>query len=162
MTEMHKAARQVLGVIEPLIEALVTDEGCDLVDVTYHREPHGWVLRVYIDRTGGVTIADCQSISRLIGDMLDARDVMRYAYNLEVSSPGLNRPLKKAVDFERFTGRQVRVKTKTAVQGRRNFLGKLLGCTDGLVKLDSDGTSVFVPLDTIGRANIEYDFSGKK
>ncbi|MBM4310859.1 MAG: ribosome maturation factor RimP [Deltaproteobacteria bacterium] len=162
MTDMHKAARQVLSVAEPLIETLVTDEGCELVDVTYHREPQGWVLRVYIDRTGGVTIADCQSISRQLGDMLEARDVMRHAYTLEVSSPGLNRPLKKAADFERFAGQRVRVKTKAAVQGRRNFLGKLLGCADGLVQVDVDGTGVRLPLDSIGRANIEYDFSGKK
>jgi ribosome maturation factor RimP len=162
MTDMPKAARQVLSVAEPLIEALVTDEGCELVDVTYHREPQGWVLRVYIDRSGGVTIADCQSISRQLGDMLEARDVMRHAYNLEVSSPGLNRPLKKAADFERFAGCQVRVKTKDAVQGRRNFLGRLLGCTDDLVCVDVDGISVRLPLDSIGRANIEYDFSSKK
>ncbi len=162
MTDMNKAARRICALAEPLIEALVTDEGCELVDVTYRREPQGWVLRVLIDRTGGVTIADCQAISRLIGDMLDAREVMRYGYNLEVSSPGLNRPLKRAADFERFAGRQVRVTTKAAVQGRRNFLGKLLGCADGLVTLDIDGTRVHLPLDSIGRANIEYDFSGKK
>lgn len=162
MTDMQKAGRQVLSAAEPLIESLVTDEGCELVDVTYHREPQGWVLRVYIDRSGGVTIADCRSISREIGDMLEARDVMRHAYNLEVSSPGLNRPLKKAVDFERFAGSQVRVKTKAVVQGRRNFLGKLLGCTDDLVHLDIDGTRVSLPRDSIGKANIEYDFSGKK
>lgn len=162
MTDMHKAARQVLSVAEPLIEALVTDEGCELVDVTYQREPQGWVLRVYIDRPGGVTIADCQGISRQLGSMFEARDVMRHAYNLEVSSPGLNRPLKKAADFERFAGRQVRVKTKAAVQGRRNFLGKLLGCTDDLVHVEVDGISVRLPLDSIGRANIEYDFSSKK
>jgi len=162
MTDMYMAARQVLSVAAPLIEALVTDEGCELVDVTYHREPQGWVLRVYIDRPGGVTIADCQGISRQLGDMLEARDVMRHAYNLEVSSPGLNRPLKKATDFVRFAGQRVRVKTKAAVQGRRNFLGKLLGCADDLVQVEVDGISVRLPLDSIGRATIEYDFSSKK
>lgn len=162
MTDMHKAARQVLNAVEPLIEALVTHEGCELVDVTYHREPQGWVLRVYIDRSGGVTIADCQSVSRQIGEMLEASDVMRHAYSLEVSSPGLNRPLKKAADFERFAGQRVRVKTKAAVQGRRNFLGKLLGCADDLVHVEVEGISVRLPLDSIGRANIEYDFTGKK
>jgi len=152
----------MLAVAEPLIEALVTDESCELVDVTYRRESHGWVLRVYIDRPGGVTLGDCQAVSRQLGDMLEARNVMRFAYNLEVSSPGLNRPLKKAADFERFAGSRVRVKTRAPVEGRRNFLGTLGGCTDGTVVLDIDGTGVQLPLASISRAHIEYDFGSKK
>jgi len=163
ITGMDKTSRQVLAVAEPLVEALVTGEGCELVDMTYQREPQGWVLRIYIDRPGGVTIADCQTISRQIGDMLEGKDALRDAYNLEVSSPGLNRPLKKKVDFERFAGQRVRIKTRVAlVGGRRNFLGQLTGCTDGLVCLDMDGESVQVPLDSISKAHIEYDFSSKK
>ena len=159
---MDKTARQVLALAEPLIEALVTDEGCELVDLVYQREPQGWLLRVYLDRPGGVTIADCQTVSRQIGDMLEAKDIMRSAYNLEVSSPGLNRPLKKAADFERFAGQRVRIKMRAAVEGRRNFLGRLIGCTDGLVALDVDGASVQLPLDIISRAHIEYEFNSKK
>jgi len=159
---MDKAARKVLALAEPLVEALVLDEGCELVDITYHREPQGWVLRIYIDRPGGVALADCQGISRQVGDMLEGKDVLRNAYNLEVSSPGLNRPLKKSADFERFAGQRVRIKTRVAVEGRRNFLGQLTGCVDGLVCLDVDGVSVQVPLDSIGKAHIEYDFSSKK
>jgi len=162
MAGMDKTARQVLALAEPLMEALVTGEGCELVDMTYQREPQGWVLRVYIDRPGGVTIADCQSISRQAGDMLEGKDVIRHAYNLEVSSPGLNRPLKKSADFERFAGQRVRIKMGPGVQGRRNFLGMLTGCTDGLVHLDVDGVSVQLPLDSISRAHIEYEFSSKK
>ena len=159
---MDKTARKVLSLAEPLIETLVTGEGCELVDLVYQREPHGWVLRVYLDRPGGVTIADCQAISRQIGDVLEAKDVMRHAYNLEVSSPGLNRPLKKAADFERFAGQRVRIKMRDAVDDRRNFLGRLIGCTDGLVNMDVDGTSLQLPLEGISRANIEYDFDSKK
>ena len=162
MAGMDKTARQVLALAEPLMEALVTGEGCELVDMTYQREPQGWVLRVYIDRPGGVTIADCQSISRQAGDMLEGKDVIRHAYNLEVSSPGLNRPLRKSADFERFAGQRVRIKMAPDVQGRRNFLGKLTGCADGLVHLDVDGVSVQLPLDSISRAHIEYEFSSKK
>lgn len=159
---MDKTARQVLALAEPLVQALATGEGCELVDMTYQREPQGWVLRIYIDRPGGVTIADCQSISRQVGDVLEGKDVLRNAYNLEVSSPGLNRPLKKSADFERFAGQRVRVKTRVAVEGCRNFFGQLTGCADGLVYLDVDGVSVQVPLDSISRAHIEYDFSSKK
>jgi ribosome maturation factor RimP len=162
MTGMDKTARRVLALAEPLVEALATGEGCELVDMTYQREPQGWALRVYIDRPGGVTITDCQGISRQIGDVLEGKDILRDAYNLEVSSPGLNRPLKKSADFERFAGQQVRIKMSVAVDGRRNFLGKLTGCEDGLVCLDVDGVSVQVPLDSISRAHIEYDFSSKK
>jgi ribosome maturation factor RimP len=162
MTGMDKTARRVLALAEPLVEALATGEGCELVDMTYHREPQGWVLRVYIDRLGGVTVADCQGISRQIGDVLEGKDVLPNAYNLEVSSPGLNRPLKKGADFERFAGQRVRIKTRVAVEGRRNFLGQLTGCADGLVRLDVDGVSMQVPLDSISKAHIEYDFSSKK
>ncbi len=159
---MDKTVRQVLSVAEPLVEALATDEGFELVDMTYQREPQGWVLRVYIDRPGGVTIADCQSISRQTGDMLEGKDVLRNAFNLEVSSPGLNRPLKKSADFERFVGQRVRIKTRIAVQGCRKFLGQLTGCVDGLVCLNVDGVSMQVPLESISKAHIEYDFSSKK
>jgi len=162
MTAMDKAARRVLASAEPLIEALVIDEGCELVDLVYQREPRGWVLRVYIDRPDGVTITNCQAVSRQIGDVLEAKDVMLHAYNLEVSSPGLNRPLKKAADFERFAGQRVRVKMSSGVQGQRNFLGTLTGCTDGLVFLDVDGEGVQLPLESISKANIEFDFSSKK
>ena len=159
---MDKTARKVLSLAEPLIETLVAGEGCELVDLVYQREPHGWVLRVYLDRPGGVTIADCQAISRQIGDVLEAKDVMRHAYNLEVSSPGLNRPLKKAADFERFAGQRVRIKMRGPLDGRRNFLGRLIGCTDGLVSLDVDGASLQFPLEGISKAHIEYDFDSKK
>jgi ribosome maturation factor RimP len=159
---MDKNARKVLAMAEPLIEALVAGEGCELVDVTYNREPQGWVLRVFIDSPGGVVISDCQGISRQLGDILEGKDVMGSAYSLEVSSPGVNRPLKKSADFERFAGQRVRIKTRVAVQGCRNFLGQLIGCTDGLVHLDVDGMSMQVPLDSISKAHIEYDFSSKK
>ncbi len=159
---MDKNVRRVLALAEPLVEALAIGEGCELVDMTYHREPQGWVLRVYIDRPGGVTVADCQGISRQIGDVLEGKDVLPNAYNLEVSSPGLDRPLKKSADFERFVGQRVRIKTRVAVEGRRNFLGQLTGCADGLVRLDVDGVSMQVPLDSISKAHIEYDFSSKK
>jgi ribosome maturation factor RimP len=159
---MDKTARQVLSLAEPLIETLVAGEGCELVDVVYQREPQGWVLRVYLDRPGGVTIADCQAVSRQIGDVLEAKDVMRHAYNLEVSSPGLNRPLKKAADFERFAGQRARIKMRDALDGRRNFLGRLIGCMDGLVNLEMDGANVELPLEGISKAHVEYDFDRKK
>jgi ribosome maturation factor RimP len=162
MTGVDKTAQKVLALAEPLVEALVADEGCELVDITYQREPQGWVLRIYIDRPGGVTVDDCQAVSRQVGDMLEGKDVLRYAYNLEVSSPGLNRPLKKAADFERFAGQRVRIKTSAAVEGRKNFSGKLTGYADGLVCLEIDGENVRLPLDSIGKAHIEYDFSCKK
>ena len=159
---MDKTARKVLAMAEPLIEELAAGEGYELVDVTYQREPQGWVLRVYIDKNGGVTISDCQGISRQLGDILEGKDVMRSAYNLEVSSPGINRLLKKPADFERFAGQRVRIKMRVAVEGRKNFLGKLTGCSDGQVHLDMDGESVQVPLEDISKAHIEFDFGSKK
>jgi ribosome maturation factor RimP len=158
-----RAADRVLQAAAPLIEDILVHEGLELVDVVYQREPHGWVLRVLIDRQGGVTLDDCSHISHQISDVLDVKDVMRGAYHLEVSSPGLNRPLRTRRDFSRFAGSTVRIRTCRPLEGRRNFKGRLLGCEGDAVSVLVEGTARVLPIDLIARAHVEYDFgAGKK
>jgi ribosome maturation factor RimP len=159
----ESVADRVLREAAPLIEDILAHEAMELVDLVYQREPHGWVLRIFIDRQGGVTLNDCSRISHQISDVLDVKEVMRGAYNLEVSSPGLNRPLRKQADFKRFIGSTVRIRTRMPREGRRNFKGRLLGCEGDDVIVLVEGASRAVPVRDIARAHIEYDFdAGRK
>ena len=117
----HNKALEVYEIISPLVIA----SGMELVDVEYRREQVGMVLRLTIDKDGGVTIDDCTKISRLASDILDARDIIDGSYHLEVSSPGINRALKRPRDFKRFKGEKVYIVTKNPVDGRRKFKGIL-------------------------------------
>ena len=146
--------------VESILEPLLDAEGLSLVDVEYQREQGGWVLRVFIDKEGSVTLDDCARVSREFGQLLDVEDIIPTTYHLEVSSPGLDRPLKKEEDFEKYSGRRVRIKTKEQVSGRRNFKGALLGCTDGQVKVKVEGSEVFtIPFSAILKANLEIELN---
>jgi ribosome maturation factor RimP len=155
---MDKGAilRRVEGILGPLLES----EGLSLVDVEYKGERGGWVLRVFIDREGEVTLDDCTQVSREFGQLLDVEDIIPTSYRLEVSSPGLDRPLKKEEDFVKYSGRRVRIKTRDQVSGRRNFKGDLLGCTEGKVMVKVEGSEVFaIPLSSIIKANLEIELN---
>ena len=106
--------------VDELAEALVIAEGMELVDLEYRRQGPRWMLRLFIDKESGVTIDDCANISRQLGDLLDAKDIIPQAYVLEVSSPGLNRPLKKKEDFSRFAGRKVQLRLVSPMDGRKD------------------------------------------
>lgn len=147
---------RVEGILTPLLEA----EGFSLADVEYKREQGGWVLRVFIDKEGGVTLDDCAQVSREFGQLLDMEDIIPTSYHLEVSSPGLDRPLKKEEDFIKYSGRKVRIKTKEQVSGRRNFKGALLGYSEGKVMVKVEGSEVFtIPFTSILKANLEIELN---
>ncbi|HTT71862.1 MAG TPA: ribosome maturation factor RimP [Anaeromyxobacteraceae bacterium] len=145
-----------------LLEPLVLREGFELVEVEWGREGPSYVLRVYIDRPGGVTIDHCQELSRTIEPLLDVEDFIEPAYNLEVSSPGLDRPLRKPEDFVRFAGQRAHVKTfapiDTPAGPRKNFTGTLRGFSQGAVAIEVDGTLYQVPHAKIAKAHLEYDY----
>jgi ribosome maturation factor RimP len=109
------------------IERVLASEGKELVDVEFKLERGRWVLRVYIDTPGGVNLDDCADVSRDIGMMLDVENIIPHSYNLEVSSPGLDRPLKKLEDFQRFAGCLVRIKLRPERPGRKKFRGRITG-----------------------------------
>jgi ribosome maturation factor RimP len=119
MNEM--VAERVWEIAEPL----VTHEGLEMVDVEFRRESRGMVLRLYLDREGGVSLDDLTRVSRQLGDLLDVHDAVPGPYTLEVSSPGINRRLRRPEHFRRYLGKRVRVRTAGAVAGRRGFVGTL-------------------------------------
>ncbi len=149
---------EVVKKVWDLAEPVVLARGLELVDVVFRREPQGWVLRLYIDRPGGVTLGDCVQISEIISDLLDAKDFIHHSYNLEVSSPGLDRPLRRPEDFERFAGDKVKITLKQPLEGRRNFTGLLRGLRQGKVLLEIEGRVWELPLEGIKKAHIKYEF----
>ena len=140
--------------IRTMAETLCDAEGMELVYVEYQREAIGRILRIFIDKPGGVGINDCTFISRQLGDLLDVYLESDVAYNLEVSSPGPERPLWKASDYEKFSGHDVRVKTQTPIAGKKKFYGKLLGITEGIIKLESKDDIVEIPHENISQARL--------
>jgi ribosome maturation factor RimP len=145
-----------------LLEPIIEREGYELVEVEWGREGPAWVLRFFVDRPGGVTVDHCQELSRTIEPVLDVEDFIEPAYSLEVSSPGLDRPLRKPADFTRFAGQQVKVKAYGPVDGstgpRKNWSGTLRGFEDGKVLVEVDGVVHAIPHDRIAKAHLEYDF----
>jgi ribosome maturation factor RimP len=154
MTTAALVMERVRTLLLPLFQA----EGIELVDVEFRREGRGWVLRVYLDRPGGVTLDDCQRVSEQVGDLLDVEDLIDYPYTLEVSSPGLDRPLKTPEDFIRFTGRLVRLTTAAPIAGQRRFRGRLEGYREGQVILAQDHGPIFlIPYEAILKARLEVE-----
>jgi ribosome maturation factor RimP len=148
-----------------LAEPYVRDAGFDLIEVVYGREPTGWVVRLFIDTpavagagTMAVGLADCERVSRDVSAALDVADVVPHTYQLEVSSPGLDRPLRRERDFARFVGESARIRLNDGVEGRRNFHGTLRAAKDGRVEIACDGRSYEVPIDDIARANLVPDW----
>ena len=143
-------AKRVNALAEPLCES----EGIELGFIEYQREASGRILRVYIDRTGGVNLDDCTRISRQLGDLLDIYLDEIGPYSLEVSSPGSDRPLGKAVDFERFKGCEAKIRTAQPLEARRNFRGVLLGFLGGNVKIRVEDKTVEIPFEEIQKARL--------
>lgn len=138
-----------------IAEPVVTHEGLEMVDVEYRRESRGMVLRLYLDREGGVSLDDLSRVSRQIGDLLDVHDTVPGTYTLEVSSPGVNRRLRRPEHFRRYIGQRVRVRTVNPMNGRRVFVGPLEAVeADGIQVAALDG-SRFIGFADIAQANYE-------
>jgi ribosome maturation factor RimP len=144
--------------VEELCEPVAVSYGLELVQVQYRREEHGWVLRILVDRPGGVSVDECGTLSREISDLLDVEDLIDTPYRLEVSSPGLDRPLTKPADFDRFAGREITLKTIRPVEGRRNFKGTLGGIQDEVVMLQVEGKQLKLEWSLVLKANLVPDF----
>ncbi len=136
--------------LEPGVRAL----GFELVDVEFSRVGDRNLLRVYIDRPGGITVDDCAAVSRQVSALLDVEDPIPEAYVLEVSSPGLDRPLVRREDYERFAGETVKLRMTEAVLGRRNFKGVLVGVEGDTVLVDVDAERYRLPIRDIERARL--------
>ncbi len=139
-----------------LVEPLIEEHGLELVHLDYHAGRKGH-LCLYIDKPGGVTISDCEALSRDLSDLLDAYDPIPQSYILEVSSPGVERPLTRESDFQRFQGEMVKVYTLEPVAGRKSFEGKLTTSGEGFIELlPEKGEPVRIPLDKINKAHLWF------
>ena len=141
------------SVIE-LIEPGLLAKGLELVDVEFKKEGKNWVLRVFIDKEGGVTLEDCQKISRLAGDLIEVEEVIEPAYTMEVSSPGLNRVLKKEKDFIRFSGKKIGVQCHAPLNGRKKFTGILKDFKNQSIHLEVDGELQTIAINRVAKANL--------
>jgi ribosome maturation factor RimP len=152
---MQEWTNRIIKQAEALVKALLPSEELELVDITYRHERGRWILSLFIDKEDGVTIEDCVAISREFGDLLDVKDIMPGPYSLEVSSPGLDRPLKRAEDFNRFKKHKVCIKTGSLVEGRRHFKGILLGYQDRIVRMQDEDTVYSIPYESIVKAKLD-------
>ena len=139
-----------------LLSPVLTEQGYELVEVEYTRQGRTGVLRLFMDRPGGgITLDDCQRASQLLGATLDQADFLKDRYLLEVSSPGVNRVMRRPEDFERFKGERIALVVHTALEGRRKFTGTLQGYRDGMILVDCDGKPVEIHAENLKKAHLE-------
>ena len=151
-------AETVTKKVEALAIPVLEEIGLELVEVQFRREQSGWVLRLVIDKQEGVSLDDCAAVSREIGQLLDIEDFIDQAYNLEVSSPGLNRPLKSMADFQRFTGRKAKIKTIEPIGGEHVFVGRILQASEETILFEVDRREVTIPFAQVSKARLEVEF----
>jgi ribosome maturation factor RimP len=154
ITKSHIVAKRVADLVEPILDEM----GFELVDVEYLSHYGKWVLRLYIDKETGVSIDDCVRVSREIGDLIDVKEIVTHEYTLEVSSPGIDRPLKKEKDFIGAVGKKVKVRMIAPMNGRRSFTGYLKDYKNGTLHIEMDGAPVALPWAEVDRANLVYEF----
>jgi ribosome maturation factor RimP len=152
------AKQNVAATVTDLLQPIFKESEVELVEVTYTKEGNEWYLRVFIDKPGGVDIEDCQNISRIIDPLLDEKDPVPHHYTLEVSSPGLERPLKKPDDYERFRDRLANITTYVPIEGKKNFKGYLSGMRDNNVVLKVKSSELLIPFEQIAGARLEAEF----
>lgn len=147
------AVDSLTALLEPVVEGL----GYELVGVEYHPSGRQGLLRVYIDHGEGIGVDDCARVSHQVSGVLDVEDPLPGEYLLEISSPGLDRPVFKPADFQRFAGERVRLRLRGLVDGRRKYRGRLIGLRGETVLIEEAGAEVAVPLAEIDRANLELE-----
>jgi len=150
--------RQAPANVQKLIETAVVSLGYELVGAEFLAQGKHSLLRVYIDSENGITLDDCTRVSHQLSGLLDVEDVIQGHYNLEVSSPGMDRPLFTAEHFQRYAGQGVKLRLSLPIDGRRKFSGTLQGMRDDMVILEVDGEEVQLRLDVIEKANLIPDF----
>jgi ribosome maturation factor RimP len=150
--------KEIVDRVSAIADPILSNEGMELVEIEYRRESKGWVIRLYIDKEGGVTLDDCTRISQEVGRSLDVEDFISTPYTLEVSSPGLARPLKKEKDFMKYRNHMIKVKTIDPIENRRQFKGKLLGITENRIEIAMDGGVFQILLSNVAKANLEIDW----
>jgi len=158
MTSQQAYRERIRQLVEPVIES----EDMELIDVECLKMRSRWIVRIYMDKETGITLDNCREISNQVGDILDIHDVLPGSYTLEVSSPGLDRPLVRDKDFMKYRGCKVHVRVTEKLEGIRNFRGKLVDFCEEKGKkvlvIDITGKTYRIPRDMVVKANIEYEF----
>jgi len=153
---------EVVAVVWELAEPICNVEGMELIHVEYQREVGGRILRLYVDKPGGITLGDCSVISSQLGDILDLKLETEESYTLEISSPGLDRPVSRLSDFEKFKGEQAKIKIAQPINGQKKFKGILSGIIDSNIRLKTDKDTVAIPYQDIIKARlVNYDGDNK-
>ena len=144
--------------VEKIADNLAEELGCEIADVEFVKEGSEWFLRVFVDREGGVDLDFCELFSRRLSEVLDENDPITQAYRLEVSSPGIERPLKKEKDFVRFSGEKIKISLFEAINGQKQLIGTLLGFDNGEISLECEDTTYTIALKNISKANLYWEF----
>ncbi|MBI5181835.1 MAG: ribosome maturation factor RimP [Nitrospirae bacterium] len=153
--EKRDSAEAIKDIIIPILSSF----GIELVDLEYKKSGHKWFLRVFIDKKDGVALDDCEKVSTHISQVLDVEDIIPHTYILEVSSPGLDRPLKKTEDYQREKGKLVRINTFGSINNQKIFIGRILDIESGNVKIEEDKLGKMeIPLSNIAKARLEIEF----
>lgn len=151
-------SKAVLNKVKHLVEPQVSELGLELVDIEYVKEGSYWYLRVYIDKDGGVDIDDCADVSHKVSEVLDRENPIPQAYMLEVSSPGIERPLNKKEDYTKYQGELVTIYSKEPIEGYSRFTGNLKGLIDNKAVLEYEGKEIHIPFDLVERAHLTFEF----
>lgn len=152
---MGKVEDSIWTIAEPIVQ----QNGMELIEVEFVKEGAEWFLRLFMDKEEGtVDLDDCEAVSRSLSDVLDASDPIEQEYRLEVSSPGIERPLRRLKDFIRFTGEKIQVKTFAEVQGKKKITGILKDASEEEIRVDADGEEIVIPMKQIAKANLVWEF----
>lgn len=156
---MQTTTQEILRQFEALAVPVAEEEGMEVWAADLRQEGGRWVLRLMLERNGGVSLDDLTRVHRQLSDLLDVHDIMPWRYSLELSSPGVNRPLLRPDHYRRYLGQRARIQTKNLWQGRRTFVGRLERVEEERVCLcDGDIGEVWLPLEDVKKAMTEYEF----
>jgi ribosome maturation factor RimP len=148
--------RETIEKIERILIPILEEDCLELIDVEFRPSGKRWLLRIFIEKDGGVTISDCEKINRELGRTLDIEDVIEHPYTLEVSSPGLTRPLKNIKDFKRCIGKQCRIITSKPLHERNEFSGEISLVTEDEVELKGKIGVFAIPICDIKKAHLDF------
>ncbi|HOP86195.1 MAG TPA: ribosome maturation factor RimP [Syntrophorhabdaceae bacterium] len=154
---MTEADKKIVDRVKECLMPILGDYGLELVDIEFRSSGKRWLLRIFIDKEGGVLLSDCEKISRELSSILDVEDFIDHPYTLEVSSPGITRPLKTMDDFKRSIGRVCRVITSEPVSGKREIKGVILSAKEEEIQVKGKIDIFTIPLCAIKKANLDFE-----